>query len=230
MNALHTERKAETAEIEGESLARDPDRASLVERLAFERLLGDLSAQFADVRSDRVVDEISGALRRLLEFLGFDRSTFAEIRREGAPLEVICSVSTDRCDPLPLGPTPHLPWYLGELSAGRTVLIPDIPGDLPPEAVLEADYCRRVGLRSNLGIPLRVGGRVIAAITFAAVHRVRPLPPDLVARLKIVGEVFAQALAGSRRDAELAAALAEITRLKECLEAENAYLRQSGRG
>jgi formate hydrogenlyase transcriptional activator len=205
-----------------------PDEVALAERLAFERLLGDLSARFADLPADRVVDEISGALDRLLKFLGFDRSSFAEIRGASNSVEVLCSASTERCESMPAGPAPDLPWYLGELRAGRIVLIPSIPEDLPREATVEAEYCLRVGLRSNLSIPLRVGGQVIAIITFSAFRRTRPLPSDLVARLKIIGEVFAQAFARSRRDAELAAALREITRLKECLEAENIYLRQSG--
>ena len=42
--------------------------------------------------------------------------------------------------------------------------------------------------------------------------------------------MFAQAIARSRRDAELAAALAEIKQLKERLEAENAYLRKAAHG
>ncbi|MBK1724029.1 sigma 54-interacting transcriptional regulator [Thiocystis violacea] len=206
----------------------DPDAVSPAGRLAFERLLGDLSARFADLSGTRVIEAISDALGQLLDVLGFDRATFSEIRCEGEPFEVICSASNSRCEPTPAGPTPYLPWYLGELSAGRIMLLPSIPEDLPPQAEVEAEYCRRIGLRSNLGIPLRVGGRVMAAIAFSAFQRTRPLPADLVARLKIVGEVFAQALARSRRDAELVAALAEITRLKECLEAENVYLRQAG--
>lgn len=47
--------------------------ASVAERLAFERLLADLSTTFANVASDRVIDEIEAGLIRLVEFLGFER-------------------------------------------------------------------------------------------------------------------------------------------------------------
>ncbi|NCA90178.1 MAG: AAA family ATPase [Gammaproteobacteria bacterium] len=67
----------------------------------------------------------------------------------------------------------------------------------------------------------------MGVITFTAFQRTRAWPEDLIIRLKIIGEVLAQALVRSRREAELAAALAEITHLKERLEAENNYLRHS---
>ncbi|MCG6861384.1 MAG: sigma 54-interacting transcriptional regulator [Chromatiaceae bacterium] len=208
-----------------------PDAAdiSLAERLAFERLLGDLSALFADLPADRVIDEISGALARLIDFLGFDRCTFGEFVDDAGGFDVLCSVARDGIETTPRGLGLSLPWYFGELQAGRLVVAAAIPDDFPPEAEVEIEYCRRIGLRSNLGIPLRVGGRVVGAIAFTAFRSTRAWPEDLVVRLKIVGEVFAQALVRSRREAELAAALAEITRLKERLEAENTYLRQSAR-
>jgi hypothetical protein len=81
----------------------DTDDVSCTERLAFERLLGDLSAQFADLPADRVVDEIAGALRRLIDFLGFDRSGFGELADPDGPFEVLCFAVRDGIEPCPLG-------------------------------------------------------------------------------------------------------------------------------
>jgi len=201
---------------------------SLAERLAFERLLGELSAFFANLPHERVIAEIERALARLLDFLGFDRSSFGEFRDEQSPITVLCTVARQGFEPFPLGEVPPLHWYFGILRTGQLLVLPDLPADLPPEAGVEAEFCRQSGLRSHLSIPLRVGGRVTCVIALDAFHRARAWPEDLIVRLKIVGEVFAQALARSRRESELAAALAEITCLKERLEAENSYLRQSG--
>ena len=55
-----------------------PD-VSLSERLAFERLLADLSMKFANLPGARVIEELERALARLIEFLGFDRSSYAEL-------------------------------------------------------------------------------------------------------------------------------------------------------
>jgi formate hydrogenlyase transcriptional activator len=213
--------------------APTPDAASgevsLDERLAFERLLGDLSAQFADLPAAHVIAGIRDALTRLTEFLGFDRCSFGEIGAGDAGVEILCSVSRTGVDPMPLGPAPPFTWYFSELRAGRVVVLADVPADLPPAVTVEREYCERAGLKSNLAIPLRMGGRVAGIIAFSAFRRMRAWPEDLIIRLKIVGEVFAQALARSRREMELSAALAEITRLKERLEAENQCLRQSAR-
>lgn len=203
---------------------------SLVERLAFERLLGDLSAHFADLPAERVIDEIRHALARLMDFLGFDRCSFVEIIDSDTPFQILCSMSREGIAPVVPGQVLALPWYIGEICAGRAVLLANIPADLPPGARAEVDYCARIGLKSHLAVPLRVGGRIVAAIGFSAFNRTRAWPEDTLLRLKLVGEVLAQAIARSRREAELAAALAEITRLKERLEAENHCLRQSSRG
>lgn len=67
---------------------------SLEELLAFERLLSDLSARFANVAVDQVVAEIEAALERLLKFLGFDRSAFAEVI-DGDRQCILCSAAAE---------------------------------------------------------------------------------------------------------------------------------------
>lgn len=210
-----------------EAMAND---VSLDERLAFERLLSDLSAHLADLPAEqRAVAEIRHALTRLMAFLGFDRCSYAALADDAGAIEILCSVSRAGVDAMPLGPPPAFTWYFGELRAGRVVVLGEIPGDFPPEATVERDDCTGVGLKSNLAIPLRISGRVVGIIAFSAFQRTRAWPEDLIMQLKLVGEVLAQALARSRRDLELATALAEITWLKERLEAENQCLRQSSR-
>ena len=50
---------------------------------AFEVLLADLSSRFANVSGDEVERQIEIALRQLIAFFGFDRSSFAELDAEG---------------------------------------------------------------------------------------------------------------------------------------------------
>jgi len=49
----------------------------------------------------------------------------------------------------------------------------------------------------------------------------------LIARIRLVGEVFAHAIARKREHEKLLAAMAEIRLLKDRLERENSYLKQA---
>jgi formate hydrogenlyase transcriptional activator len=204
-----------------------PGGASAEELLAFERMLADLSARFANIPVEQVEFEIQLAQTILRQFLEFDRSTFGEFQEDGS-LVVLSSTAVEGFEPTPLGQLPaQLTWFLAQLRAGEIVVTPNAAVDLPPEAAAEAEYCRRTGLVSHLAIPLRIGGRVIGAIAFSAFRESRTWPGDLTTRLRLVGEVFAQAVARKREQEKLLAAMAEIKTLKDRLERENAYLQHA---
>jgi formate hydrogenlyase transcriptional activator len=206
-----------------------PTEASVEDLLAFERMLADLSARFANIPAEQTEFEIQVAQTILRKFLGFDRSTFGEFHEDGS-LFVLSSTAVEGFDPTPVGQLPpQLKWFIGKLLEGEIIVTPNAAVDLPPEAAAEAEYCRRTGLVSHLAIPLRIGGRVIGAIAFSAHHETRSWPEDLTIRLRLAGEVFAQALARKREQEKLLQALAEIKVLKELLERENNYLQHVAR-
>ncbi len=177
---------------------------SLDEHLTFERLLADLSARLANVSGDQLETEIESGLKQLLEFLGFDRSNFGEFTADGWAT-ILCSVAAEGVERYPPGPVPTFAgWYLSRLRAERIVRVRSID-DLPPGAIEEAEYFRQSGIRSSVGIPLHVGGRIVGFINFSAFRSTREWPDDLIARLKIVGEVMAQALVRKRSEAALQA-------------------------
>ena len=140
--------------------------ASLEELLAFERLLFDLSARFANVADEQVIAEIESALKQLLKFLGFDRGVFAE-SPAGGKQDILCSVVVEAWSRFYLAQyQPGRIGSPGRLRSGRTIVIRSYE-DFPQEAGTAAEYYRRVGLRYQLVIPLPVGGRTFASIGFA---------------------------------------------------------------
>ena len=178
--------------------------ASLEELLAFERLLSDLSARFANVADEQVIAEIESALKQLLEFLGFDRGVFAEFT-DGGKQDILCSVVVRGVEPLLPGPIPAWgDWFVRELRSGRTIVIRSYE-DFPPEAAAAAKYYRRVGLRFQLVIPLPVDGRTVASIGLSAFRPTREWPDDFIARVRVIGEVMVQALVRKRSEAALRA-------------------------
>jgi FixJ family two-component response regulator/signal transduction histidine kinase len=172
------------------------------ERQQFERLLADLSVRLANVPRDGVAAEIQAALEQLVDTLGYDRCTYSELAPDDT-LHILCSVAAGGIAPLPRGPFgANLPWLVGEIRAGRVVALADLPNGLPATASAEAERSRRIGLRSHLSIPLRVGGRVAGALSFGGLRRARAWPRETITRLKIIGELFASAIARARSEAE----------------------------
>ena len=203
------------------------DDPSVQELIAFERMLADLSARLANVSAERVETEIELAQIILREFLGFDRSTFGEFQDDGS-LVVLSSTAAEGVEATGHGPLPQrLAWFMARLRTGKILVIQDPATDLPPEAAGEAEYFRQTGLHSHLSIPLRIGGRVIGVIAFASFSATRSWPDDLIARIKLVGELFAHAIARKREQEKLLSAVKEIKVLKDRLERENIYLRHA---
>jgi formate hydrogenlyase transcriptional activator len=208
-----------------ESRELSPEDPSVQELIAFERMLVDLSARLANVAAERVESEIHVAQVILREFLGFDRSTFAEFQDDS--LVILSSTAVEGFEATPHGPLPErLAWFMARLRSGQSLVIHDV-SDLPPEAMGEIEYLQNTGLQSHLSIPFRVGGRVIGAIAFSSFSKTRSWPDNLIARIKLVGEMFAHAVARKREHEKLVSAVSEIKVLKDRLERENIYLRHA---
>jgi signal transduction histidine kinase len=89
----------------------------------------------------------------------------------------------------------QLPWYTATILQGGVLKYSRLPDELPPEAIREREYCAQVGLKSHVMIPLSVMGAVVGAIGFGAFRSNRDWPDELIQRLRLVGEIFANALA-----------------------------------
>jgi transcriptional regulator with GAF, ATPase, and Fis domain len=99
--------------------------------------------------------------------------------------------------------------------------------DLPAEAARDKETMSRLGPRSNATFPLSAGGsEVFGAIAFGKMSAERTWPEGLLQRLRLVAQVFANALVRKRADQKLQQALAEVKQLQDRVQQENVYLRQ----
>lgn len=198
------------------------------DRLRFERLLADLSASFVSQSTDQVDRRIDGALQMLVDFLGNDRTTLIEFGQDPRHIQVTHSYAVPGCEPFPVGPfaVNRLPWFIGQFRRGKTVFVRFLPEELPPGATKEKEHCLAQGIQSNVAIPLKGGGSVLGAITFDFLRRRCEWPEEILSRLQLIGEVFANALLRWRAEESLRAALAENEQLRQQLAQENQYLRE----
>jgi formate hydrogenlyase transcriptional activator len=204
-------------------LTRAPSALAIDDRVRFESLLADLSARFVNLPAAQVDDAIQEAQRRIVEELAVDRSVLFIADGDGTfrYTHVWSAIEW----PLPPGrtaATDFFPWITAKVFRGETVSYTSVD-ELPSP---DRESTVQFGTKSSIIIPLSVGGRVIGALTFGVMREERRWPPDLVTRLRLVAEVFANALARKQADQDLRHALAEVERLRDRLKNENAYLRR----
>jgi PAS domain S-box-containing protein len=200
-------------------------RLGVEEQLGFERLLTDLSGHFIDVPADRIDESIRTALGRVSEVFGADRSTLQRFARDGIAADEVMWTAGDWPAPDFTGPaSAGFPWTVSRILAGEIVWLADVKA-------VSSDVDRRnyqaLGIASMLAVPLTVGGEVAGAVAFDRVSVDGAWSSETLHRLTIAAGVFAQVLARQQRDEAVRAALAEVRRLKEELQAENRSLRES---
>ena len=219
---------ASIADITGRRRLECQDRCAVDEQLGFERLVAELSGTFINHAPAAIQDGIGEARGRISVAFGVDRSTFHRMRPAGDLHGSVCGtapgITPVAADQLAAD---RLPWTTQQLRAGRVVSFATI--DEIPDETDRREY-RLVGTRSSLLVPLSVGARVCGVVAFDGVAAERAWPAELTRRLIVIAGVFGQVLARQRSEEAVRAALAEVERLKDELQAENKSLRDAREG
>ncbi|NNK00294.1 MAG: sigma 54-interacting transcriptional regulator [Desulfatitalea sp.] len=190
---------------------------SMEERLQFETLISELSAKFINLPVDLIDDDIENGLKRVCEALGLHRSLFLEFSKEKKLLITTHAWSPPAIDkPYPLALTREYAYLAGSVLKGEVVSFSD-PDDLPEEEADLRQYVRAFGAMSGLALPLKVGENIMGMITWESHGIRREWSKVLVDRLRLIAEIFANALSRKRSEEALRA-------LKDQLQAENFYL------
>ena len=175
---------------------------SLGERLRFETLLAEQAATFSRVSGTDVDREIERALRRIADFLAVDWSGLTEYSEDSQTARVTHWWMAEGMDPPPVAlGFDEIPWSVTQLRQGETVRFTQIEELPESEAAVDRQTYRRLGVKSQVAIPLTVEGTVVGALAFSAVATERTWRDEFVQRLQLLGEVFANTL--SRRRAEM---------------------------
>jgi formate hydrogenlyase transcriptional activator len=173
--------------------------------LEFQTLISDLSSRFINLPPGQVDHEIEDALRRVCEFLGIDYAVLWQWS-SAAPGVLVPTHAYSPQEGLPSAEPLRqelFPWVVEQMLAGRPVVIPSLEG-LPAEAAVDRESARLSGIKSNLTLPLAVGGEPpVGALAFSTLRSERDWPNALVKRLQLVAQVFTNALARRRHELAL---------------------------
>jgi signal transduction histidine kinase len=177
-------------------------QGALAARLRFETLVSELSALFASQHGGDVDRHITDALRRIGEELAVDRITVGEAPTGSYRIVVTHSWTRDGVRPLPaLLDGRVMPWTLSRIRERQSVAVAR-PEDLPVDAGTDRRTLEELGTRSLVVVPVSVSDEATAYLSIS-VRTERQGLDDLVARLTLLAEVFAGALAHRRAERAL---------------------------
>jgi PAS domain S-box-containing protein len=170
-------------------------------------LIADISSKFVNLPPGEVDREIVDAQRRICALLGLDFSALWEWLDEPPGLFTLTHFYGAQEGPQPSERMnqDQYPWARQQLLAGRIIKIASLE-EMPAEAARDRESLRQFGIRSNLALPLLVGGEPPVGILGLGTTRTeRDWPDALVKRLQLVAQIFASALARKRADQALRA-------------------------
>jgi transcriptional regulator with GAF, ATPase, and Fis domain/ABC-type uncharacterized transport system substrate-binding protein len=203
---------------------RHTAEASLAARLKFEALASKLSAALNYVSPSKLDERIEYWLPRVARALGFDRCALIEFADDEDNSRVLQSWTIEGVESLPDWISERgSGWWHAKLTAGEIVRI-DSLDDLPPEAAGEARNFAEDGVKSHLAVPVSIGDAARGAFTIDQTSDETAWTDEVVHQVQLIGEFFADALGRRREERQLQDAFTEITRLKDQLKLENAYL------
>ena len=174
----------------------------LGERLRFETLLSEQVATFSRISAADVDREIQRALRRIADLLAVDWGNLTEYSDDSRTARVTHWWVADGVGPQPAAiGFEEIPWVVTRLRRGELVRFSRID-ELPEgDATVDRETYRRLGVKSQVAVPLTVEGAVVGALAFSTVGTERAWRDEFVQRLHLLGDVFAHTL--SRRRSEM---------------------------
>lgn len=173
----------------------------LDDQLKFETVLAETSTRLINLPVERVDDEILAILHLVCECLDLDRSTlWLSSERDTGTMQLAYFFDRGGLSvPKRLDAGQLFPWALSNLLARKVLAISKL-SDLPPEAARDKQSFSSYGTKSTLVIPLLIDGSVFGAVSFAYLEQERKWQESIVNRLRLVAQIFSNALARKRSE------------------------------
>jgi len=210
------------AELFGNTIARRHVQEELEQMLGFEQMLAELAASLVslpgdgDAHDQDVDNAIASGLRRIAEFLQVERAVLWDLQPHTASPVASHAWSRTAAGRPAIAPGPALTVLGQRLRTGAVLRIGK------GSKIAEAEASERaaldsLGLGSLIALPLKVAGRVVAAVSLDDPDAHREWPDALLPRLRVLGEVFATALARQKAEQRAREARADAAQHRERL-------------
>lgn len=175
----------------------------------FQQLLFEMLGRFAGLPAENIDAEIELALHVLNDWVGTERCALYSFSPDRRNLVLRCQTRDDAFPP-EAADISQRTWFSSVLATGNVVAKSWLPEELPAEAVDERAHAQASGMKSNLAVPIAVGGQyryVLAANTF---HEHRRWNEKIIDRFRLVGQLFANVLHRKEEEQKLRTQLEEF--------------------
>ncbi len=184
------------------------------EELRWQQLWSTLAAGANLISAEDYEEQLSAAMQQLGEYAGAERALIAQVAPE-LQLRVLGSWTRDGVSPsLRMVNLERAPYTLETLRRGEVFQFSSL-ADLPKNAASDRRTYQSLGLRARLSLPLMAGGHWIGELSFSMFSAERKWPPELIQRLKLVSDLFAQTLTRLNAEERLRASEERFRRLAE---------------
>ena len=195
-------------------------------QMLFNNLLFRVSSEFINLSIEQIDEKINEGLKHVGENIGIERIALLQLSQDKQLLNLTHTYATHQRHRAPfILVSNKFSWFSGSLSRGKTLRI-SRSDNMPKEAVAEMQYLKEQGVKAFVSIPMELDGSVIGAIAYSSMTSERAWSDEMVQRLRLVSEIFANMLGRKIKEQNLQDAYTNIEQLKQRLENENIYLRK----
>ena len=172
-------------------------RKDLEDRLEFEALTSEFSAALINLKLEKIDEELYPWVRKYVEFFNVERGIINEYNYDSCSIEAIATYTDPDVDVSPAIKSDRVPRSVMEnLARGIVLRAEKIPEELP--RLFNMDLIRRHHTKSLVVVPLSAENQIIGNLAFATYTRKHEWPDELVRRMRLIGEIIANAILRKR--------------------------------
>ena len=159
-----------------------------------EKLLFQILTKFSGLIIKDYEKEITEALKRVVMYLEFGRGTLCEFIDDEDTLKVIAFYAKPGIPtPQTAKISPLMPEYAKEIKKGGIMLFSS-RNEISEKFKIETQHAKETKLKANIGLPIKVDGEFIGALTFDLYEKEVIWSRDLVNKLTTLAEIFSNVL------------------------------------
>jgi PAS domain S-box-containing protein len=190
--------------------------STLEERIRFEDLIATISTKFINLPIAEIDENINEALQTMGQFVGIERTYVFQFTPDRTTMNCTHEWYAEGYQAIMNHfqgiPLESIPWGMNQLQRLEPVHIPRI-NDLPPEAQAERQLIQSINaVQSLLMVPLVCQGEVVGLLGLDSIKEEKVWNQDIVALLRMIGEIFANAFERRAAEEEIQAARSNLER------------------